>query len=65
MLIRSLAVRLDFDMRILPSSIIALIICAFTQMLVAMAQSVIGLGDLPTLCIEQTHLRFAPAHQLL
>ena len=56
MLVRSLAVRLDFDMRILPSSILAPIICDFTQTLISTAQSIIGLGDLSTLCIEQLQL---------
>ena len=56
MLVRSLAVRLDFDMRILPSSILAPMVCAFTQTLISTAQSIIGLGDLPTLCIEQLEL---------
>ena len=56
MLVRSLAARLDFDMRILPSSVIAPLICAFTQILVTTAQAIIGLGDLRTLCIEQIQL---------
>ena len=56
MLVRSLAVRLDFDMRILPSSILAPIICDFTQTLITTAQTIIGLGDLPTLSIEQLQL---------
>ena len=56
MLVRSLAVRLDFDMRILPSSILAPIICDFTQTLISTAQTIIGLGDLSTLCIEQLQL---------
>ena len=56
MLVRSLAVRLDFDMRILPSSILAPMICDFTQTLISTAQTIIGLGDLSTLCIEQLQL---------
>ena len=56
MLLRSLAVRLDFDMRILPSSVITPMICAFTQILVTTAQAIMGLGDLSTLCIEQIQL---------
>ena len=56
MLVRSLAVRLDFDMRILPSSVLAPMICDFTQTLITTAQAIIGLGDLPTLCIEQMQL---------
>ena len=51
MLVRSLAVRLDVDMRILPSSVLAPMICTFTQTLITTAQAIIGLGDLPTLCI--------------
>ena len=56
MLVRSLAVRRDFDMRILPSSVLAPMICDFTQTLITTAQAIIGLGDLPTLCIEQMQL---------
>ena len=56
MLVRSLAVRLDFEMRILPSSVLAPMICTFTQTLITTAQAIIGLGDLPTLCIEQIQL---------
>ena len=37
MVVRSLAVRLDFDMRILPSSILAPMICTFTQTLITTA----------------------------
>ena len=56
MLVRSLAVRLDFAMRILHSSVLAPMICDFTQTLITTAQAIIGLGDLPTLCIEQMQL---------
>ena len=60
MLVRSLAVRLDFDMRILPSSVLAPLICDFTQTLITTAQTIIGIGDLSTLSIEQLQL---PGHQ--
>ena len=53
MLVRSLAVRLDFDMRILPSSVLAPLICDFTQTLITTAQTIIGIGDLSTLSREQ------------
>ena len=56
MLVRSLAVRLDFDMRILPSSVLAPTICDFTQTLITTAQAIIGLGDLSNLSIEQIQL---------
>ena len=56
MLVRSLAVRLDFDMRILPSSVLAPTICDFTQTLLITAQTIIGLGDLPNLSLDQLQL---------
>ena len=56
MLVRSLAVRLDFDMRILPSSVLAPTISDFTQTLITTAQAIIGLGDLSNLSIEQIQL---------
>ena len=56
MLVRSLAVRLDFDMRILPSSVIAPTICDFTQTLITTAQAIIGLGDLSSLSVDQLQL---------
>ena len=56
MLVRSLAVSFDFDMRILPSSVIAPTICDFTQTLITTAQTILGLGDLSVLSIEQIQL---------
>jgi hypothetical protein len=56
MLVRSLAVRLDFDMRILPADILSPIVTQFTATLLRVAKAILHLPDLSDPMMAQAQL---------
>ena len=59
MLVRSLAVRLDFDMRILPPVVINRIVASFQQTLLATATAILDLSNVTDTMRQQMQL---PGH---
>ena len=59
MLVRSLAVRLDFDMRILPPLVLNGIVNSFQQVLLSTAESILDLSNITTVMQQQMQL---PGH---
>ena len=56
MLTLSLAVRMEFDMRILPAETLTPVITAFTARLLRVAKSVLGLTSIPDTMLAQAEL---------
>ena len=53
MLTRSLAVRMDFDMRILPAELLTPVVTAFTARLLRLAKCVLGLAGISHTMLAQ------------